>query len=73
MNYVSNIIILTSYTLSAYFLFGMSVRLHSERLLKFPNKLFHPTDLLNLPIMALSGYSVIRFTMKSIEILEKIK
>ncbi len=72
MNSVQKVILLTSYTISAYLLFGTSVKLHSERLLKFPNKLFHPTDLINLPIMIISGFTVIKLTLKSIEILEKL-
>ncbi len=71
MNRLQKVMLLTSYTLSAYFLFGISVKLYNDRLLKFPNKLFHPTDLLNLPIMVISGFSIIKLTLKCFEILEK--
>lgn len=73
MNNTQKVILFTSYTLSAYFLFGTSVKMYSDRLIKFPNKLFHPTDLLNLPIMLISGFSVIKLTLKSIELLEKLE
>lgn len=72
MNTAGKLIILTSYTFSAYFLFGTSVKLYNDRLLKYPNLSFHVTDLFNLSIMMLSGFSVIKLTMKSIDMIEKL-
>ena len=72
MNNIGQVIILTSYTLSSYYLFGTSVILYNQRLLKYPNKLFDITDFLNLSIITVTGFSVIKLTMKSIEMFEKI-
>ena len=72
MNTVSKLIILTSYTFGAYFLFGTSIELYSDRLLKYPNLSFHVTDVLNLSIMVLFGLSVEKMTIKTIDMLEKI-
>ncbi len=72
MNNINQVIILTSYTLSSYCLFGTSIMLYNQRLLKYPNNLFDIADFLNLSIMVVTGFSVIKLTMKSIEMLENL-
>ena len=66
------IILLIAYPFSAYFLVRRSVKLYNDRLLKYPNLPFHVIDALNLSIMILSGFSVIKLTLISINMLEKI-
>ena len=72
MNNFNKVIIITTYTFSAFYLFGISVKLHNDRLIKYPNLKFHPIDCLNLSIMALSGFAVIKLIMKNIEMLENL-
>lgn len=69
MNTSDKLIIFASSTFSIYFLFGTSLKLYNDRLLKYPNLPFHVVDVLNLSIILLSGFFVIKLTMKSIDML----
>ena len=70
MTNISNIILLTSCTLSSYYLFATSIKLHNDRFIKYPNKPLIWIDYMNLSIMVITGLSIINLTKKSFELLE---
>ena len=49
------------------------MKIYNERLLKIPDKKLNLTDYINLSIIVLIGFSVIKITMKYLDILKKIE
>jgi hypothetical protein len=69
---IEDAIILTSFTFGSVFLYGTALKLHNDRLIKFPNTKFHSCDLLNLSLMTLSGISIFTLYYKAKQILDKL-